>query len=83
MNYFQIYTLINSSDVLSLLKLSKVELKDLLGSELAEMQGYSQNNPHHCYNLLEHTLRTLLGLFYNHAIQSSEIAKKRVAIFRS
>ena len=114
MNHFQIYTLINSSDVLSLLKLSKVELKDLLGSELAEMQGYSQNNPHHCYNLLEHTLRTLLGLdfsglsdtecfelkmaalyhdvgkpkvafnkngktvFYNHAIQSSRIAKKEL-----
>lgn len=43
-------------------ELSNDRLSDLFGHDFATMQGYSQNNPHHCYSLLEHTLQTLLSL---------------------
>ena len=39
-----------------LLDKSREELKEMLGDEFATMKGYAQNNPHHCYNLLEHTV---------------------------
>lgn len=38
------------------------QLSDLFGQDFAMMQGYSQNNPHHCYSLLEHTMQTLFAL---------------------
>lgn len=41
---------------------SQQQLNDMFGLDFALMQGYSQNNPHHCYSLLEHTLQTLLAL---------------------
>lgn len=34
----------------------------LLGKDAANMVGYEQNNPHHCYNLMEHSLRTVSGV---------------------
>ena len=42
-----------------LLNLSGDRLEQLLGKDFAAMKGYSQNNPHHCYDLLEHTIRTV------------------------
>lgn len=45
--------------VLLLLDKSREELKEMLGDEFAAMKNYAQNNPHHCYNLLEHTVRTV------------------------
>ena len=48
--------------VLLLLDKSSEELKEMLGDEFAAMKGYAQNNPHHCYNLLEHTVRTAAGM---------------------
>lgn len=48
--------------VLLLLDKSREELKEMLGDEFATMKGYAQNNPHHCYNLLEHTVRTAAGM---------------------
>lgn len=41
---------------------SKKELARMFGKDFAMMKGYSQNNPHHCYDLLEHTLRTLVAI---------------------
>ena len=43
-------------------ELTHQQLDDMFGLDFALMQGYSQNNPHHCYSLLEHTLQTLLAL---------------------
>lgn len=43
-------------------EMSQQQLNDVFGLDFAKMQGYSQNNPHHCYSLLEHTLQTLLAL---------------------
>ena len=48
--------------VLLLLDKSREELKEMLGDEFAAMKNYAQNNPHHCYNLLEHTVRTVGGV---------------------
>lgn len=31
----------------------------LLGEEAAAMVGFNQRNPHHCYDLMEHTLHTV------------------------
>ncbi len=38
---------------------SKMEVKALLGDEAAQMVGFDQNNPHHCYDLFFHTLYTV------------------------
>lgn len=37
-------------------------LKRILGDEFATMLNYEQNNPHHCYDLLEHCLHTVSNL---------------------
>lgn len=34
----------------------------LLGIDAANMVGYEQNNPHHCYDLMGHSLRTVSGV---------------------
>lgn len=46
-------------------RISSTNLEDLyekLGSDFAKMKGFDQNNPHHCYDLLTHTLQTVAGL---------------------
>lgn len=41
------------------LSLDKGQLAEMLGTDVANMQNFDQRNPHHCYNLLEHCLRTV------------------------
>ena len=53
-----------------ILGMSEQDLKDIFGSEFSLTKNYSQNNPHHCYTLLEHTIKTIealdcTGLDYN------------------
>ena len=55
-----------------ILKKSKEELRTLIGKDFSMMKGYSQNNPHHCYDLLEHTLRTV------EAIDCAELSKDEI-----
>lgn len=52
-------TFINSG---SLANMAKDEALRLLGKEVAMMIGYNQNNPHHCYDLWEHSIKTMQGL---------------------
>lgn len=52
-------TFINSG---SLANMTKDEALRLLGKEVAMMIGYNQNNPHHCYDLWEHSIKTMQGL---------------------
>lgn len=33
-----------------------------LGDKVAEMVGFDQRNPYHCYNLFEHSLYTVCNL---------------------
>ncbi len=53
---------LESGRFLCLTEKSKSELEEVFGHDFALMKGYWQNNPHHCYNLLEHTLYTLEAL---------------------
>lgn len=41
------------------LNMSKDEIEYKFGKKISDMVGYNQNNPHECYNLFEHTLRTV------------------------
>lgn len=43
-------------------KLGAEDVKGLLGCEAAQMVQYDQNNPHHCYDLFQHTLHTVKNL---------------------
>ena len=45
-----------------LLKKEKAELEAMLGAGFAAMKDYDQNNPHHCYDLLTHTVKTATGI---------------------
>jgi len=38
------------------------ELKRVLGHAFASIKNFDQNNPHHCYDLLTHTLQTVARL---------------------
>jgi len=62
MENYTIFEILSSKNILCLLDKSKQYLENLFGSDFALMQSYSQNNPHHCYTLLEHTLQTLKSL---------------------
>ena len=62
MDKIQMTELLKYSDSSELLSLSKKGLAELFGSQFALMKGYSQNNPHHCYDLLEHTAVTVASL---------------------
>ncbi len=46
----------------SWLHLRRDEVEQRLGSHAAKMVGFNQRNPHHCYNLMEHTLHTVCGI---------------------
>jgi len=48
--------------VLLINEISVDKLSEMFGSDFAAMKGYSQNNPHHCYDLLTHTLRSVYNL---------------------
>ena len=49
-------------DPLGWMKKDKEDVAQLLGTETAAMVDYDQRNPHHCYTLFEHALRTVEGL---------------------
>ncbi|MBR2590628.1 MAG: HDIG domain-containing protein [Clostridia bacterium] len=38
------------------------QLHELFGTAFAAMKGYAQNNPHHCYDLLTHTLKVVCAV---------------------
>lgn len=62
MKYNDIQVFLDEKHYARLSEQSNNQLSNWFGQDFAMMQGYSQNNPHHCYSLLEHTLQTLLAL---------------------
>lgn len=56
------------------------ELERELGPEVARMVGFEQKNSHHCYDLWEHTLRTVEGISPE-GLTPEEFKKLRVAAF--
>ena len=43
-------------------KMTREDLLSEFGYNFAVMKGFNQNNPHHCYDLLEHTLHTVSSI---------------------
>lgn len=46
----------------AILEMDTPTLKSTFGEAVARMRGFSQNNPHHCYDLLNHTVQAIRGL---------------------
>ena len=67
----------SDSAVAALAEASAEELEALFGKEFAAMQGYDQNNPHHCYDLLRHTIHTVLGI--DQSLPQTEFELLRIA----
>lgn len=56
------------------------EIEAELGPEVARMVGFEQKNSHHCYDLWEHTLRTVEGISPE-GLTPEQFKKLRVAAF--
>lgn len=56
------------------------ELEAELGPEVARMVGFEQRNSHHCYDLWEHTLRTVEGIKADR-LMPEQFKKLRIAAF--
>lgn len=59
---------------------TKEELLEELGPEVAIMKGFEQKNSHHCYDLYEHTMRTVEGINLE-GLTMDEFKKLRIAAF--
>ena len=62
------------------LGMSKDQIHEKFGSIISDMVGYKQNNPHHCYELFEHTLRTVLDIPTGE-LSNDEIKILKIAAF--
>ena len=70
-----------SEDVVNnFLNLNFLEIEEFLGKDVANMVGFKQNNPHHCYDLFEHTLRVVEGI-NTEGLFLEDIIKLKVAAF--
>lgn len=56
------------------------ELEKEYGTEIAKMVGFEQKNSHHCYDLWEHSLRTVEGIS-KESLTLEQFTKLRVAAF--
>lgn len=81
MNYREIVLLIESAGVKDFLFEGDSKILSVFGQDFAMMQGYSQNNPHHCYSLLEHTLQTLLALDCDGLSDSEKLELQIAALY--
>lgn len=82
MNKLELKNLLESKDFVEvMLAKSTVELQQLLEKPFSVMQGYLQNNPHHCYDLLEHTLRTVTSLDCTNLSPNEATELKVAALF--
>ena len=59
---------------------SPEELEQELGSQVSRMVGFEQKNSHHCYDLWEHTLRTVEGI-KSEGLTPEQFKKLRIAAF--
>lgn len=58
------------------LAMPKDEIEYRFGDIVANMVGFEQNNPHHCYDLFEHTLRTVKD------IPTGELSYREIIILK-
>lgn len=62
------------------LNMSKEDIEYKFGSVIADMIGFNQNNPHQCYDLFEHTLRTVIDIPTGE-LSDEEIKLLKIAAF--
>lgn len=62
------------------LNMSKEDIEYKFGSVIANMIGFNQNNPHQCYDLFEHTLRTVIDIPTGE-LSDEEIKLLKIAAF--
>lgn len=61
---------------------TEAEVSDLLTSSVGNMVGFDQHNPHHCYNLFDHTLHTVDAIpFFKDNISESTLTLLKVAAY--
>lgn len=56
------------------------EIRNLYGDQVSRMIGFDQNNSHHCYDLWEHTLRTVEAINIT-GLNDEDIRKVKIAAF--
>lgn len=71
----------DNNAIMNLSNLSVEELTDMLGEDFAKQKDYSQNNPHHCHDLLQHTLHTVVGIDEFLPAEKSATLLKVAALF--
>ena len=82
LNCEQVYELVSSDTAVEALSIkSKEELSSMLGRDFAAMKDFDQNNPHHCYDLLNHTVHTVLNVSPNGISHESFIELRTAALF--
>ena len=74
-------TLLSNNTAETVLKMTKDELAENFGVDFANMKDYDQQNPHHCYTLLEHTLRSVDALDTSGLPEADGIMLKAVMFF--
>ncbi len=62
------------------LNMSKEDIEYKFGNIILDMVGYEQHNTHHCYNLFEHTLRTVIDIPTGE-LSNEEIKLLKIAAF--
>ncbi len=63
------------------LNINKGMVEILVGKDAANMVGYDQRNPHHCYNLMEHSLRTVQEINNRRNFVSTSLELLQTAAF--
>lgn len=80
--YTELATLVkNDSDLYSLLNGSFSELREMFGNDFAKMKDYDQDNPNHCFNLLEHSVKTVTGTETGGLSESETVILRVAALF--
>lgn len=72
------YIVNNENNISNIVNMSNSELESIFGNRFAKMKDFSQNNPHHCYDLLNHSVKCCLNLDISQ-IREEKINYARIA----
>lgn len=73
-----LFQLIYTNKILEIMNWSREKLEIHFGRDFSMMKGYSQNNPHHCYDLLKHTIKTVESIDCT-GMSKDEISELKIA----
>ena len=60
--------------------IDKAELERTFSPSVSRLVGFEQDNPHHCYDLWNHTLHTVKGIPED-KLDDEDIVKLKIAAF--